>query len=87
MFNKMEQDRVSPAQWSEMKIKTISKPGSALLMDNKRGLFIIDTVSKVYERILKNRNSVQTGNYLSDYQVGGVKMRSTNDCIFLLSIL
>ena len=42
MFNKMEQDRVTPAH---------------ILMDNKRGLFITDTVSKVYERIEKTETA------------------------------
>ena len=36
MINKMEEERISPKQWSEMKIKAIGKPGSVLEMDNKR---------------------------------------------------
>ena len=40
MMNKMEKERYTPNQWSEMKIKAINKPGSGLIMDNKRGLFI-----------------------------------------------
>ena len=56
MINKMEEERISPQQWSEMKIKAISKPGSVLEMDNKRGLFITDILSKVYEKVLKTRN-------------------------------
>ena len=38
MMNRMEMERLTPEQWSEMKVKAISKQGSVLLMDNKRGL-------------------------------------------------
>ena len=54
MINKMEEERISPKQWSEMKIKAIGKPGSVLEMDNKRGLFITDILSKIYEKVIKN---------------------------------
>jgi hypothetical protein len=85
MINRMEKERWSPEQWAEMKIKAISKPGSVLLMDNKRGLFITDVISKVYERVIKNRNEEKVQSNTSDLQAGGVKMRSTGDCLFLTS--
>ena len=85
MMNRMEIERTSPKQWSEMKVKAISKIGSALLMDDKRGLFISDVISKVYETVMKNRNEEKILNYISDFQNGGVKKRSPGDCLFLLS--
>ena len=85
MMNKMEKERWTPEQWSEMKIKAISKPGSVLLMDNKRGLFITDIISKLYEKVVKNRNDDNIRSYTSDFQAGGVKKRSTGDCLFLTS--
>ena len=85
MMNKMEKERWTPKQWAEMKIKTISKPGSVLLMDNKRGLFITDIISKLYEKIIKNRNEEKIYSRMSDFQAGGMKMRSTGDCLFLAS--
>ena len=85
MINKMEEERISPQQWSEMKIKTIGKPGSVLEMDNKRGLFITDILSKIYEKIMKARNNEKISSYSSDFQMGGVKERCPGDCLLLLS--
>ena len=66
-------------------IKTISKPGSVLEMNNKRGLFITEVVSKVYEKVLKNRNEVKLNNYISEFQTGGKKGTSTVDNHIILS--
>ena len=85
MMNRMEMERWTPKQWSEMKVKVISKQGSVLLMDNKRGLFITDMLSKIYERVMKNRNNEKIMTYISDFQMGGVKMRAPADCLLLLS--
>ena len=85
LFNKMETERFTPRQWKEVQIKTIPKPGSILLMDNKRGLFITEIISKIYERIIKNRNDEEIKKYLSAYQTGGVKGRSTVDNIIVIS--
>ena len=85
MMNKMEEERYTPNQWTEMKIKAINKPGPGSIMDNKRGLFITDIISKIYEKVMKNRNDEKIGAYLSDYQIGGVKLRSANDCLLILS--
>ena len=54
-------------------------------MDNKRGLFITEIISKIYERVLKKRNQEKISNHLSCYQTGGAKERSTSDNIFVLS--
>ena len=48
-------------------------------MDNKRGLFITDILSKIYEKVMKNRNNEKITNYVSDYQMGGVKERAPVD--------
>ena len=85
MMNRMERERWSPRQWSEVKIKAISKLSSPLVMDNKRGLFISDIISKIYEIVMKNRNNEKIRMYISDFQAGGVKERSPADCLFLLS--
>ena len=45
LFNRMETERFTPKQWHE--VKTISKQGSILEMDNKRGLFLTEVVSKL----------------------------------------
>ena len=69
-----------------MKIKCIHKKGSKKKMKNKRGLFITNIVSKVYERIIKQRNKGCMK--LSPLQTGGVKDRATIDNLMtILSIV
>lgn len=53
LFNRMETERFTPRQWHEVTIKAVAKPGSGsiLEMDNKRGLFLSEVVSKLYEKI------------------------------------
>ena len=85
MMNKMEKERAVPEPWNEVKVKAVGKKGSVLEMDNKRGLFITDILSKIYEKVMKNRNNEKITNYVSDYQMGGVKERAPVDNIILLS--
>ena len=85
LFNRMEHERFSPEQWREVSIKAIEKPGCILEMDNKRGLFLTEVISKLYEKILKNRNAEKIDSYVSDFQSGGVKNRSTGDNKLILS--
>ena len=67
----------TPEEWNKMKIKCIHKKGPKKKMDNKRGLFITNIVSKVYERLIKERNKNCVK--LSPLQTGGVEERSTID--------
>ena len=81
----MEHQRVVPKDWNEVKIKTIGKKGSILLMDNKRGLFMTDILSKLYEKVMKRRNQEKIFEYVSDLQTGGTKERATVDNFVILS--
>ena len=56
IFNMIERERILPEDWKKVIIKAISKPGPLLEMDYKRGLFLTDVISKLYEKIMKNRN-------------------------------
>ena len=85
LVNKMEEKREVPGDWNEVKIKTIGKKGSILLMDNKRGLFMTDILSKMYEKVMKNRNVERICEYVSDLQTGGTKERATVDNFIILS--
>ena len=85
LFNRMERERFTPKQWREVTIKAIAKQGSILEMDNKRGLFLTEVVSKLYEKVLKNRSNQKINDYVSDYQNGGVKGRSSADNLLILS--
>ena len=85
LFNRMERERFSPKECREVTIKTLTKQGSILEMGNKRGLFLTEVISKLYEKVLKNRNQERLDEYTSDYQNGGVKGRSPADNTLILS--
>ena len=75
-----------PTDWNIMRIKSVHKKGSKMLMKNKRGLFITNIISKIVEKVLKERNKDQFAKGLSPNQSGG--RRSTIDNIFtILSII
>ena len=85
LVNKMEEKREVPKDWNEVKIKTVPKKGSVLETDNKRGLFITDILSKMYEKVEKNRNQENIVEYVSDLQTGGTKERAAADNFIILS--
>ena len=82
LFNKMENEKIPQKQRKEVIIKSVSKPGSIHLMDNKRGIFVTGhMINKLYEEnTLDNIKG-----YISDYQTGGVKGKTTIDNIIVLS--
>ena len=84
-FNRVETEKKSPQQWSEVLIKTVPKPGSVLDMNNKRGLFLTEVVSKLYEKIIKNRNESKVNKYITEFQTGGKKGTATVDNHIILS--
>ena len=45
-----------PKEWERMKIVSTHKKGEKEKMRNKRGLFLIENVSKIHEKVIKNRN-------------------------------
>ena len=72
-----------PVEWNKMAIRTIDKKGSKLLMTNKRGLFLTNIISKVYERTIKKRNQDKVKEQSSPWQMGGVQKRSPTDNQFI----
>ena len=52
MFREISVTQQISNQWITMRIKSIHKKGSKLLMDNKRGLFLTNILSKLYEKVL-----------------------------------
>ena len=68
-----------PEEWNNMTIKSVHKKGSKLKMTNKRGLFLTNIVSKIFERVIKERNKESFMEQLSPNQTGGVSKRSGID--------
>ena len=52
-------------------------------MENKRGLFLTNIISKVYERVVKQRNEESMKENRSPWQTGGEKKRSGTDDLFI----
>ncbi len=73
----VDRTHTTPEEWDKLKIKSIHKKGPKTLMKNKRGLFITNLISKVYERIIKERNKGRSK--LSPMQTGGTEGLSTID--------
>ena len=70
-----------------MLIKTIDKKGTKLNMTNKWGLFLTDIISKVYEKVVKERNGENMREGAGQWQMGGVKRRSTVNNLFILNAI
>ena len=85
IFNQIEEQRIVPKEWKEVIIKAINKPGTVLEMENKRGLFLTDVISKLYEKIMKIRNQKQVQQYISPNQTGGTKGKTTVDHVIVLN--
>ena len=75
LINRIEVERTVPEEWKEVLIKAVGKPGggSVLEMDNKRGLFMTEVLSKLYEKVMKKRNDGHVEDYVSPCQTGGTK--------------
>ena len=71
MFREISVTQQIPNQWKTMRIKSIHKKGSKLLMDNKRGLFLTNILNKLYEKVL---DKLTTENVtINIHQCGGQK--------------
>ena len=56
IINELVSNYVVPEEWKKMTIKSISKgKGDLRAMDSKRGLFLTNIISKIVEKLFKNR--------------------------------
>ena len=77
MFREISVTQQIPNQWKTMRIKSIHKQGSKLLMDNKIGIFLTNIVSKLYKKVL-DLLTTEKGK-INEYQCGGQKGCGTID--------
>ena len=55
LYNRIEQEKIIPRQLQQVIIKSVHKKGSSEeLSKHQRGLFLVNIVSKVYEKVKKN---------------------------------
>ena len=68
-----------------MKINSIyKKKGERTSMKNRRGIFLNNIISKLFEKVIALRNEKVVQNKISQFQCGGIKNRGTVDHLFTL---
>ena len=87
LFNRIEEEGEIPKQWQLTTIKSSKKKGNQdKLSDSHRGLFMMNVVSKVYERVKKTQNEKIHKN-MNQMQCVGRTQRSTMDNIIIMSAI
>ena len=85
MFNAIKQEQVTPPQWEKVKITPIYKnKGSERKLVNQRGIFLSVVISKMFERLIKERISEFT-NKISVWQAGATQEEAHKVCICILN--
>ena len=78
IYNKIMEEGETPEEWEKMVIKSIYKnKGQKLEMTNRRGIFLTNIISKLFEKVINNKTKNEIK--MSEYQSGGQTRRSTVD--------
>lgn len=77
IFNKSLRDCTFPELWKTASIRPIFKSGSCHAIDNYRGISILCCVAKVFESLVHGALYTAAQPFISEYQHGFVKKRST----------
>ena len=86
MVNELATNNMVVEEWAEMIIKSIGKgKGDQQTMHSKRGLFLTNIVSKVMEKLIKNRTKDQVEEGITPFQCGGVKRRGIGDNLLIVN--
>ena len=86
IFNQIEELNAGPDTWEDITIKSIYKgKGSKKEMDNRRGIFITNSMSKLFENVKLSKQRETIENNISKFQTGGIKGKSTIDNIMVLN--
>ena len=87
LFNSVEEENKIPIQLGETKIKSVYKGGNKeRIQESQRGIFLMNIVCKVYERVKKLQNENKQEN-ISSMQTAGKKNRSTVDNLIIISAI
>ena len=80
LFNEINQKNEGPETWEDMIIKSIYKgKKNKKVMDNRRGLFLTNAISKLFDTTKMNRKRRRIENGISRFQTGGVTNRDPFD--------
>jgi hypothetical protein len=83
LANKIKNKLIVPTQFFDTLITTIHKKGSVKVLKNKRGIFLCIVISKIIEKLVKQRieHNLQQVNSL---QAGSTRNRGCGDNTFLI---
>ena len=85
VLNAIKRDMKSPEQWDDLQISTIFKNvGSKRNLVNFRGIFLASCLSKLFEKLLKNRTENEMKN-VSKRQAGATPGKCPADNTFLIN--
>ncbi|CAL4246672.1 unnamed protein product, partial [Meganyctiphanes norvegica] len=84
-FNVIFQNLSYPAQWTYSKLITLFKSGNRMDCGNYRGISIMDTLAKVYDKLLLNRLTLWS--YIDKCQAGAQKGRGCIEQMLTLRLL
>ena len=85
LFNVIFQNLSYPAQWTYSKLITLFKSGNRMDCGNYRGISIMDTLAKVYDKLLLNRLTLWS--YIDKCQAGAQKGRGCIEQMLTLRLL
>ena len=87
LFNRIKTENLIPKQWQLTTVKSIHKGRvKENIEENQKGIFQVNTVTKIYGSILKIQNENKTEN-MSQIQRAGRKQRSTVDNLIILNLI
>ena len=87
LFNKIEEDKKIPIQWTEMKIKSVYKGRNTdRIQEGQREILLMNIVCKVHQRVMKLQNENRQAN-ISIMQTAGKKNRSAVDNLIIINAI
>ena len=85
VMNLIKQHQVLPFEWSNIWIRPLKKnKGSIKVLNYYRGIFIVDIMSIIFEKLLKYRLMPHLQQNMTKFQTGGVKGKDVTDNLFLM---
>jgi len=88
MFNNIVVQGTLPSEWKKVTIKSIYKnKGLKCDLKNQRGIFLTQTISKIFEKLVLSRIQPDLETNMSDFQNGARPQRGTADSLFIIRAL
>ena len=76
---------ISTIYKKERQTKNTKQKGTQKILKNRRGIFLTPSISKLFEKLIKNRISQSVEEYTTLFQAGKRSNRSKADTFFLFS--